>query len=337
MGFLTGFCQFSSGFPEALLDPLGRLKSDIPGRGLMRSRSADKAFTLIEVLVVLGIIGILTGIIIPAVLKARTAGERLACMNNLKQLGVALTLYDATWKVLPPGANWNNGKAQFRSMGWQTHLLPFIEQGSLWDLSVAAFKVDPFFVDNPPHVGLSTGIKLFACQSDPAAHTTQMAQGSISVALTSYVGNAGLNYHSNDGLLFTDSRVGILSITDGASNTIMVAERPAPPGFRFGWWYAGAGQNGGGSCDMFLGASELNTLHGVQEETEYGKCSFGPYSFRLGSQVDFCDVFHYWSFHAGGANFLFGDGSVHFLLYTATSVLPGLSTRSGGESAIVPD
>jgi prepilin-type processing-associated H-X9-DG protein len=220
-------------------------------------------------------------------------------------------------------------------MSWQTYLLPFIEQQSLWDLSISAFRTDPYFVNNPPHVGLGKTIKLYACTSDPVAHSPQKAQGSLLVALTSYLGNAGLNYQSKDGMLFTDSLVGLHSVSDGTSNTIMVGERPPPPDFRFGWWYAGAGQNGGGSCDMFLGASELNALHGLPDEVDYKACASGPYSFAAGTSSNSCDAFHFWSYHSGGANFLFGDGSTRFLAYTATSVLPDLATRAGGEVSIV--
>ncbi len=64
----------------------------------------------------------------------------------------------------------------------------------------------------------------------------------------------------------------------------------------------------------------------------YHNCADGPYAFGPGDLKQHCDAFHYWSLHTGGANFAFADGSVHFLRYSATAVLPALATRAGGET-----
>jgi prepilin-type processing-associated H-X9-DG protein len=119
-------------------------------------------------------------------------------------------------------------------------------------------------------------------------------------------------------------------ISDGTSQTLFAGERPPSADFQFGWWYAGAGQLFTGSADMVLGVHERNVLP-LSIGYAYG-CPPGPYSFGPGRMSNQCDMFHFWSPHnGGGANFLFADGSVHFLSYSAAPILPALATRSGGE------
>jgi prepilin-type processing-associated H-X9-DG protein len=77
---------------------------------------------------------------------------------------------------------------------------------------------------------------------------------------------------------------------------------------------------------MLLGARERNF-----GGTYVSGCPLGPYHFVAGRVDQQCDLFHFWSLHSGGANFLFADGSVHFLSYQADTVLPALATRAGGE------
>ena len=99
----------------------------------------------------------------------------------------------------------------------------------------------------------------------------------------------------------------------------------------FGWWYAGWGQDRDGDADMVLGVRAMHRSIYAPE------CPLGPYSFELGSFTNQCDTLHFWSPHPGGANFAFADGSVHFLRYSADSIMPALATRAGGEVASIPE
>jgi prepilin-type processing-associated H-X9-DG protein len=66
-------------------------------------------------------------------------------------------------------------------------------------------------------------------------------------------------------------------------------------------------------------------------------CGATPVNFGFGRTDNPCDRLHLWSLHSNGANFLFADGSVHFLRYSARDVLPALATRAGGEVAALPE
>ena len=111
-------------------------------------------------------------------------------------------------------------------------------------------------------------------------------------------------------------------------------ERPPSADFQFGWWYAGTGQRFTGSADVVLGVREPN----LQPVTVGSPCGPGSYPFAPARGFDDpCGMFHFWSPHPGGANFLFADGSVRFLKYSADPILPALATRAGNEAVAVPD
>lgn len=155
--------------------------------------------------------------------------------------------------------------------------------------------------------------------------------GHTSVTFTSYLGVEGTNQTTSDGVLFLDSRVSLLDIRDGTSNTLMVGERPPSADLGLGWWYAGWGQELDGSAEMILGVQEIINL------SRFPGCSPDSTEYRKGQFNNLCDALHFWSPHLGGANFLFADGSVHFLPYSAAPLMPALATRNGGEAVTIPD
>jgi prepilin-type processing-associated H-X9-DG protein/prepilin-type N-terminal cleavage/methylation domain-containing protein len=291
---------------------------------------ARPAYTLIEVLVVIAIIATLVGLLIPAVQKIRSYAQRLSCGNNLRQLGLALHQYHDAVGSLPAGCSFQQGKDPYPSMSWMTKLLPFVEQDALWEEALAAFAQNRFF-ETPPHFEiLGHQMSLYVCPADPAS-ASPADLIAFHVAFTDYLGVEGRDLNSKDGVLFLDSRVRFGDVTDGMSNTLLVGERPPSSDQDFGWWYAGWGQMQTGSADMTLGVRELRV------HPNYTACPSGPYEFRAGSINDVCDAFHFWSWHPGGANFLFVDGSIHFLRYDDNPLMPALATRAGGEVVTVPD
>src|SRR5256885_2343285 len=97
-----------------------------------RRRNGRDAFTLIELLVVLAIIAVLMGFLLPAVQKVRDAAARIRCANNLRQIGLAAHQFHDSKGRFPAGMRWQGGKDPYRLSSWLTHLLPYVEQSSLW-------------------------------------------------------------------------------------------------------------------------------------------------------------------------------------------------------------
>ncbi|AMV24333.1 hypothetical protein VT84_08045 [Gemmata sp. SH-PL17] len=294
----------------------------------MGARAGRCGFTLIELLVVIGIVAVLMALLLGAVQQARAAAARLKCANNLAQLGLALHGHHDTTGALPPGVTPDRANELYPRMSWHTRLLPHLEQKPLWDVTAAAYTQsrDPFAA--PPHTGLATPLAVFGCPLDSRTQAPQYAREKRWVALTSYVGVLGTDLFHPNGVLYAGSKTRLVDISDGTSNTVMVGERPPSSDMWYGWWYAGVGQLQTGSPDMLLGVREINTGGYVN-----WFCPATPYEFAAGRLDDQCSVFHYWSLHPRGAQFLSADGSVHFLTYSAATILLALATRAGGESA----
>jgi prepilin-type processing-associated H-X9-DG protein len=114
----------------------------------------------------------------------------------------------------------------------------------------------------------------------------------------------------------------------------MVGERPPSEDMIFGWWFAGAGQNDSASGDVVLGVNDPNVTYGDCPPGENGQ---PYYYFSPGTLSNNCDQFHFWSLHAGGANFLYADASTHFLSYSVSNdVMRAMATRNGNEVVQLP-
>jgi prepilin-type N-terminal cleavage/methylation domain-containing protein/prepilin-type processing-associated H-X9-DG protein len=294
----------------------------------MKTSSRRGGFTLVELLVVIGIMGILVGLLLPAVQRVRGAAARVACLNNLKQIGLALHSYHGSHEVFPPGMTYEDGAHPQPFLSWQARILPYLEQNDLWTQIDAAYRTDKDFLHIPPHSAGSVRISVFGCPAD--SHSRGLS--AFGRAYTSYLGVEGQGTYFRNGVLYLDSRVSMGMITDGTSNTVMVGERPPSGDELFGWWYAGWGQNKNGSAEMILGVREL-----MQFSQYYTICTRGPYSYRSGKVSDVCDAVHFWSLHINGAHFLLADGSVRFLPYSAANLLPALASRNGSEPIAWPD
>lgn len=284
-----------------------------------------RGFSLVELLLIIGIISILIALIIPAVQRIRAASDRLSCQNNLRQIGLALHSYHNAQRQFPPGIASLQRQPTMAFVSWNARILPFLEQEHLWREIELAYAANSDFRQIPPHIHRQAVVSVFSCRSDPRSMQASTKLSGISVAFTSYLGVEGLDQFTRNGMLFLDSSIRIADVTDGLSNTLLVGERPPSDDERFGWWYAGWGQNKEGSCEMLIGVCEVNTSQ--------ARCIRGPYQFGEGRLTNPCDMFHFWSPHTGGGNFLMSDGSVHFLSYSATSILPALASRAGGEAA----
>ena len=297
-----------------------------------------RGFTLVELLVVIAIIGILIALLLPAVQAAREAARRSQCTNNLKQIGLALHNYHDTHGVFPPGHMiWNNNlpagyglTGSMRNMGWQLHLLPFIEQGPLFDKFDFNVSVPINHLINMP--SYITWINSYLCPSNPGLEgvawtsTVNPATGdpNFNATPTHYTGiaddvcaiscpDAGWWTGGGKGLFFTGSKVKFRDIKDGTSNTIAVAENVAPDP-------QGSQKHRG---KTWVAYNIMAVDHGIN------------YPFRLNPQLThdgFTARNGPASYHPGGCNFMLGDASVRFISETINQgTLEGLATRSKKE------
>jgi prepilin-type processing-associated H-X9-DG protein len=251
----------------------------------------------------------------------------------MRQLELALHMHHDTIGSFPPGLSLLTDGGRYPYLGWAPRLLGFIDQEPLRQRIEEVYRSDPNpweFYGNPEHVRLmGAHLPILACPSDWRAQSPSTSRPGLA-AFSSYLGVSGIDLSTQDGVHNLDSNTRLIDITDGASNTLMLGERPPSADQVFGWWYRSWGQMMTGSADTILGVCEKNILGSRYE------CSPGPYSFGPGRFSNQCDKFHYWSPHPGGAGFALADGSVRFLTNGASDVLPALATRVGGEADQAP-
>ncbi|MGF1583361.1 MAG: DUF1559 domain-containing protein [Gemmataceae bacterium] len=290
------------------------------------------AFTLIELLVVIAIIAILIGLLLPAVQKVRAAASRLECVQNLKQIGTALHNYHDTYGTFPPAHSGGHNVFNRPPMpdqkwyfSWMTRILPYVEQKNLYDQ--VDWNAWPWW----QHPLNETVIPFYLCPADARSSGLVGDYNGHLVALTDYLGVSGTHQLAFDGILHVNATHKIANVTDGTSNTLLVGERPPSKDLVYGWWFAGSGDAPAfGTGDVCLGTSDIRDPYGapnVREQFRFGKVNAPPNAH----------MYHFWSEHTGGANFLFADGSCHFLLYSVDqSILDAAATRRGGEPGLFP-
>jgi len=245
-----------------------------------------EAFTLIELLVVIAIIAILIALLVPAVQKVREAAARTQCQNNLKQIGLAMHMYNDTYKKLPAGWVTRQG-GPYPSPGWAwgTIILPYIEQGPLYN-TLAPDVITP----GAPAVNALTQsvIPIYRCPSDSGPATNGSLQ------------NFGMcNYVCNRSLLGPDSgsnpmNYAVNRIPDGSSNTIMVGERDFTNNIAGVW---------------VRSSTTSASFEGRPGPGMNPKNPANPPSSGTGNN----ERLAFNSLHTGGCQFVFGDGSVRFI------------------------
>jgi prepilin-type processing-associated H-X9-DG protein len=307
-----------------------------------RQARSRAGVTLVEVLVAIGVIGLMCSFIIPAVERAHESAARMSCLNNLKQIGHALHGYHDVFGSFPPARARlitypNNDPPTMLS--WMALVLPHMGEESLWEVSVRACGEDPQPAHYPPHVGYTTVLRGYVCPDD-ARLLSPMGNASYTpAAFTSYVGIAGVlgTIGPNPipplpGPLGHSPGFRLNDIADGTSQTLLVGERPPPSSLQAGRWYP-ANAYRCALCDP----SEYIVFPSLPNTFD-SECSGITFPNLGPGRVDnACDRYHLWSWHSGGANFLFCDGSARFLPYSADSIIPALSTCAGGENVSLPD
>lgn len=301
-------------------------------------------FTLIELLVVIAIIAILIGLLLPAVQKVRDAATRAECQNNLKQIGLALHGFHDANGVFP-ASGWTQagpGNPQGKYVGWRPLTLNYIEQENLQRLY--DFGQNWWEKTNPTAAGVP--VKTYQCPAVPARGevTSAVAKAPrpamhfpVPLAPTDYEAVMGVQPASVDpvkydasnrfAVLHRNSRVRLTDVRDGTSSTVMVVEcaarplvyrrRTARPDLANDQGIGWADSEGPFSLD---GASADGTQEGC---TPAGGCTAAMN--RKNDNEPF-------SFHSGGANFLFADGHVQFVGEAIPlATFAALCTRAAGE------
>lgn len=345
---------------------------------MVRNSVANRrsGFTLVELLVVIAIIGILVALLLPAVQSAREAARRMACGNNLHQIGIALHNYHDTHKSFPPAAIWKREKTnQFASGGqrnytWIALILPYMEQGPLHN--EMDFKRP--LLGQRASDGELISAKTIPSMICPSATDFGTSGNRHGVGHTNYAGAEGYDWwqrvnHPLSGVFNLNSPVRIRDIKDGTSTTIAVMEA-STQGFQPNPGVPGHLHNGGGKprtggannavfrCAL-LACNTNNDVHQAWRlpRPDGNVAGFWWRGSPFAMQPTYLHCFgmnNNWpgasSRHPGGAQAAFADASVRFLSETidypgenrtgwaqGSGVWGAINTFIGGETNISLD
>ena len=299
--------------------------------------SSRAGFTLIEVLVTLGIIGILISLLIPAVQSAREAARRATCVNNLRQIGIAIQSYVAGLKVYPAG-----------QAGFSPHvmMLPYLEQRPLYD-SINFNAGHNALIGELNQTAFSTAVAIFVCPAD--SHPPELTLNS------SYGGNLGVGF--KDGVTFQNGPFvdrgnrppsSPAEVSDGTSTTAGFSEflLGVPIGVReprrtvfqtdvegdFAVFTASCHAMDPPTARVNSGYRGMNWGEDSPAATKYNhNLGINNHTCTNGSGVQ-AGAWTAGSLHAGGANVLFLDGHLEYRVQTGgINVWRAIGSMSGGE------
>ena len=330
------------------------------------SRSYPKAFTLVELLVVIAIIGILVGLLLPAVQAAREAARRTECKNNLRGLALACLNFESAQRALPP-ASTNSPAARLNSLGWQVFILPYIEQGAVSE------NIHSNYAETAETLDLANRLVIsqYNCPSDPEIESVRgrkfdwMRVMSYAGVLGSYFSREGITDCGRrdrcvggesvefgpvnlDGLLGVASTTPLRKVTDGVSKTALLGERWYQlRTWTFGSYYQERDPGNGAVPQPPRGPQSMTAVSSAKNLDRRSPLnadlnSTGYYVLHLPTDRPALPLdaelklaynnLPFGSFHSGGANFAFGDASVRFITDEIDiDLYLAMASRDGGE------
>ena len=301
-----------------------------------------RGFTLVELLVVIAIIGTLTALLLPAVQAAREAARRSQCVNNLKQIGLACQNHHHAYAALPAGGRANSfrtmigskpAKYDLQGWAWGYQILPFLEETALYENPnenlVAATPIATYFCPTRrPPTSLAGGY--WAYTATPRAQAD-------------YAGNAGNTTENGDGGgIYGNGRNGVIveqgveivtlgRITDGTSKTLLIGEK------RMNVSFCMTDQQPDDNAG-YVGGFQDDVVRWTTSSTSVGPLT--PTADVYGAQYGVAEqplqpgIWQFGSSHAGIAQFVLCDGSVHPISFTIDPItFERLSVRNDGQSA----
>jgi prepilin-type N-terminal cleavage/methylation domain-containing protein len=305
----------------------------------MTARPKVRGFTLIELLVVITIIAVLVGLLLPAVQQAREAARRAQCMNNLRQMGLALHNYHDATGAFPPGyvsAVQTSGEDYPElgpGWGWGAMILPQIEQAALFN----AIDFTQAIQSAASVTARRSVVRTYLCPSSPGDGPASLKDGEkgpvalADVAPGQYLACAGQGEiedvpGTNNGVFFRNSRVALRDVTDGTGQTLLLGERSR--NVCDATWV-------GAVPSMVVCTNPSWPVRDCATSNVMVLANTGPWPDEpwvnvpnhKGAKAD-----DFWSLHTGGCDFLMGDGSVRFIKESVNpTVFSSLASRSGGE------
>ncbi|MCR9120367.1 MAG: DUF1559 domain-containing protein [bacterium] len=289
----------------------------------MLSSPRRRGFTLVELLVVIAIIGVLIALLLPAVQAAREAARRTQCVNNMKQLGLAVHNYHDVNRKFPVGTAVLTDNTGW---GFGAYILPFMEQNNLYAIiSDRSSGVHHLWTDTGGAESggaittlVTTNVEGLLCPSQPGPLFREegTTTAKVDMQIHSYAGCAGnamngdlaSNVTNSNGVFFINSKTAFRDITDGTGNTVMIGE--------------GVSDANRQRHSLFSRDADLNGASGRFAELLAG----------TNSLINSTDKWSFGSWHPTGANLLLCDGSVHFVAETVDpTVRLAIGSRNGGE------
>lgn len=320
-------------------------------------RPHPRAFTLVELLVVIAIIALLIGLLLPAVQAAREAARKLQCQNNLRQIGLALHNYEASWRSLPWGAKGGWGHS------WTTDILAQIEQPALANLVPYGERggaTGNLIESQRFRMLAQTSIPTYLCPSQPGSPTLAELNGNITGrAINSYLGNAGSDCccddHTADCRTTYPCGVGMdhgngvfraVTFCNQTSITDVCDNKPSQPPIRFADILDGLSTTVAigespfllyadcAVCDHFsLYHDDFDYMNGIDFSEALGSLYFPINSHRTVAAASNDELeMSIGSYHRGGANVTMCDGSVQLLTENIDAqVRLAIGSRAGRE------